>query len=767
MRDPHCRSRWPHGRYGAALPILTFLMAVLLATLAASPAAASPFTPLEWQGRIQAKGGGEIVGKLVTWNRDRNHNFIDDLLDDMDPNKRVDIIVDFNRCVTCGDEDEEEEILTFLRSLGTLDHVSCVVTFAVVLDVLVADLPLIAKRDEVAMVEYLVPAGGGLDIGARAVRARASATFTPNTAEDAFSAIDGTGVTIAVIDSGVDNAGGTGTTHNMFPAGTFTGGANCLTNPCTIGDPDDDHGHGSHVAGIALGRQVTCGTDTCRGIAPAADLVDIKVLNSNNDCVGASCIRGLELAIANRALWGIDVVNISIGGCAASNGQDATSQLFNTAVSLGLAVVGIAHNTTNCSLPNGTSLINQWAASSLAITTAAVDDNATVPLGNDGLAGFSFRGPRQNDGDADPRDEQKPEIAAPGVTINSAQRDSATALIDDSGTSMAAPHVSGAAALLIDAIPGINPGSLKEILIATAAQSSKPGAHPGYDVGWGFGFLDVSAALSRATLTDVGRPTEPPYAPCTASWCSPHIATATVPTVNVANTITAQVRNFTGVDAVGARVCFGVYVFSNNFNRFFELGCSTTNLPNNTTTPVTLAWTPSPALVPPGFPATQAVHACLKVSVDYAFDTNFANNEMQRNVSVAQASIARVPFRLENNLTKPMEIALEVEQQGGKWDVRITEDGKPLDQTVWTMAPEECPKDLVVELKPPPKASKGEKTLAIVRAVANGEDFGGVVIEGVVAHPEPLPPWKNIWWILVAVALLVLVALIGWLLRRG
>jgi len=738
----------------------------LLFIISAASAFATPFTPLEWQGRSQraAGGAGEAPGKLVTWNRDQDQNFIDDLLDGRAPSEKVDIIVDFNRCVTCCAEGTEHEALTFLRRLGKVDHISSIVTFAVVLQVPVSELRSIAERPEVAMVEWLVPAQGMLDVSTPAVRVSASGTFSPNTVQNAFPAINGAGMTIAVIDSGVDNAGsGPGTKNNMFPAGTFTAGANCLTGPCTITDPDDDQGHGSHVAGIALGRPIACGTGTCRGMAPAASLVDIKVLDSTNSCVGASCMRGLELAITNRDAWSINVINVSIGDCSASNGQNATAQLLNTAAALGIVTVVAAGNTSNCGLPQPSALINDWASASLAITVAAADDLNTVPLGNDALAGFSLRGPRLNDGDGDARDEQKPEIAAPGTNIISALRDSTTGTTGKSGTSMAAPHVAGVAALIRQRFPGINQGSVKELLIATAAQSNKPGPHPGYDVGWGFGFLDAFAAINRAPVTDAGRPTEPPYVECGSSWCSPHISTTTPPHINVANTITAQVHNFSATAANPARVCFGVYVFSNNFNRFFELGCVNANLPGNVTTPVSLPWTPAPALRPPGFSATDPIHTCIKVSVDYPFDSNFANNELQRNVSVAQASTARVPFRLENNTTKEARIELKAETKSD-WRVRITQNGKPIDAAVFTMKPGDCPKDLVVEMEPPKEARKGDKATFILRALTDGKDFGGIVVNAVVAHEEPnngrssAARWP--WWIIVIIIIVIVIVII-------
>ncbi|HEV2851977.1 MAG TPA: S8 family serine peptidase [Thermoanaerobaculia bacterium] len=742
---------WRESRSVCARGISAWL---LVAAVGGSlPAAAAPVTPLAWQGEITGATGARVTGKLVDWNRDVDHNFIDDVLDELiatDPEKTVDIIVDFNRCVTCT-KGSEEEIILLLQKLGTLDHVSQVVTFAVVTDVRARDVQLLADRPEVAMVEYMEPAVATLENSVAAIRVRTSGTFFPNTVQDAFPTITGNGVNIAVIDSGVDDVGGPGVTHSMFPAGTFVGGGNCLSNPCVAGNPDDDQRHGTHVAGAALGRLVACGTTTCRGVAPGARLVDIKVLNSANSCVGASCVRGIEYAIQNRAAWNIKVINLSIGNCQASNGLNATAQLINTAVSLGMVVVVAAGNTTNCGLPNNAALINDWASASLAITVGAVNDGNTVPLNNDTLAIFSLRGPRLSDNDVDPRDEQKPEITAPGDQINSAQFNTNNGFINLSGTSMAAPHVAGAAALLLQQNPAMNPGSLKEVLIQTAVQSNKPGPHPGWDIGWGFGFLNMHAALARTTATDVGRPTEPPYAPCGAAWCSPHISTAAQPRVNQANTISAQVRNHTATAASNVRVCFGVYVFSNQGDRFHELGCRTVNIPGNTTQTVNLPWTPSAALIPTGFPANQPVHACLKVSIDYANDTVFTNNDMQRNTSIAQASIARVPFRLENNLTEPKTVTVRIENNS-KWAVRIYENGVLVTDPTFVLQPSDCPRDLVIEIEPPADAALGDTAEIIVRAVTeDGEDFGGIVIEGIheehevtaaqappSAHPDPI-----------------------------
>jgi len=713
---------------------------VCLLVCCALPVLGAPFTPLEWQGEIQRAGDRDVItGKLVTWNRDVDHNFIDDLLDSRAPSDKVPIIVDFNQCVTCCEKGTEHEVITYLRSVGTLDFVSDHVTFAVVLDVPVSELPVIANRKEVAMVEYLAPAGGTLSNSNKAIRVGASMQNSPNTVEDAFPTINGAGVTVAVLDSGVDNAGsGPGTKNNMFPAGTFVGGANCLANPCTITDPDDDEGHGSHVAGIVLGRPIPCAGGTCRGMAPAAGLVDIKVTNSESSCTASSCLRGIELAIDKREEWGIDVINMSIGDCTASNGQNAYAQLLNRAAASGMVVVVSGGNTGNCGLPDKSQLIGSLASASLAITVAATDDRDTVVVGDDLLADYSLRGPRLSDNDNDPSDERKPEISAPGTGIVSACNNSTTGTVSKDGTSMAAPHVAGVAALLAQRFPGINPGSLKELLIATTMPSNKPGPHPGYSNAWGFGLVNAFAAVNHSRDTDVGRPSEPPYFPCGADWCSPYISTATPPRMNVPNTIRAQIHNFTILNLTDVRVCFGVYSLSNNSHRFYELGCVLANLPGAATTVVPFDWTPSPALFVPTsllsiYPLPDAIHACIKVSVDYPFDTNYANNELQRNVTVVSTpagdgNFADVPFRLENNLTEEKQIALPVETKSD-WQTHVLFDGKAVEPPVFTMEPKSCPKDLVIRIEPPRGAKKGDAATFILRAVENGHDVGGAVVD--------------------------------------
>jgi len=114
---------------------------------------------------------------------------------------------------------------------------------------------------------------------------------------------------------------------------------------------------------------------------------------------------------------------------------------------------------------------------------------------------------------------------------------------------------------------------------------------------------------------------------------------------------------------------------------------------------VSLPWTPAPALRLPGFPATDPIHTCIKVSVDDPFNSNFANNELERNT------------------TKEARIELKTETRSD-WKTRITQNGKPIDAAVFTMKPGDCSKDLVVEMEPPKEARKGDKATFILRALA-------------------------------------------------
>ncbi len=292
--------------------------------------------------------------------------------------------------------------------------------------------------------------------------------------------VDGSGVTIAVLDTGIDE-------NHPDLAGKVVAAQN-FSNSATT---DDTIGHGTHVAATAAGTGAASG-GAAPGVAPAAELLSGKVLNDWGAGFDSWIIAGMEWAVAE----GADVVNLSLGG-AATDGTDPLSQAVNqlTADTGALFVISAGNRGTDYG-------VGSPGAATAALTVGAVD-------ADDELASFSSRGPRVGD------NALKPEITGPGVGIVAARADGTemgtpvgehhTAA---SGTSMSAPHVAGAAALLAQAHPELDPILFKDALVSTAEP------HPDLDVfAQGGGRLDVARAFSQGVygsgVLDFGIQTQP------------------------------------------------------------------------------------------------------------------------------------------------------------------------------------------------------------------------------------------------------------------
>jgi subtilisin family serine protease len=336
------------------------------------------------------------------------------------------------------------------------------------------DLPSVAAvagrqpKDAGASFVKALPAEGAKVWLDRRVRATAT-TLDRNIVQVAAprawaSGHTGVGATIAVLDTGVDP-------NHPDLAGRITEKVDFTVEG---GDAVDRFGHGTHVAAIAAGSGAGARGERS-GIAPGADLLVGKVLGDDGNGIDSQVIAGMEWA-ASRA----DVVNMSLGGWEASDGTDPMSMAVDTLTKEhGTLFVVAAGNDGYAER-----LISAPAAAASALTVGAVD-------ARDRLADFSSRGPVINTNAA------KPEIVAPGVDIVAA-RAAGTAMgrvVDDrytaaSGTSMAAPHVAGAAALLVQRHPDWDATRLKSALVGAADRLD--GADP-YQVG--AGRLDASAVL--------------------------------------------------------------------------------------------------------------------------------------------------------------------------------------------------------------------------------------------------------------------------------
>ena len=233
--------------------------------------------------------------------------------------------------------------------------------------------------------------------------------------------LSGAGVRVAVLDTGVDG-------RHPDLAGRVVAATNFTASP----DATDHNGHGTHVAALVAGTGAGAG-GARRGVAFGASLLSGKVLGDDGTGQFSDIIAGLEWATAQ----GARVVNLSLSSDAPSTGRDPLSLAVDTlSAERGVLFVASAGNTGPAA---GT--IGAPGAAGAALTVGAVDRH-------DRLAAFSSRGPRPGDFAI------KPELAAPGVDIVSA-RAAGTSLGEPvstlytrlSGTSMAAPHVTGAAAL--------------------------------------------------------------------------------------------------------------------------------------------------------------------------------------------------------------------------------------------------------------------------------------------------------------------------------
>ncbi|GAA3477093.1 S8 family serine peptidase [Streptomyces yanii] len=281
---------------------------------------------------------------------------------------------------------------------------------------------------------------------------------------------DGSNVKVTVLDSGID------ATHPDF-TGRIAEAVDFTNSP---NGPVDQHGHGTHVASTIAGTgQASNGLR--RGVAPGAKLSIGRVCGPDGSCAGSAVIAGMEWA----AKSGADVVNMSLGG-APSDGKDILSQTVNTlSRTYGTLFVIAAGNAG----PDAETVGSPGAADE-ALTVAAVDKS-------DQMARFSSRGPRVGDGAV------KPDISAPGVAIVAA-RAKGTGMgkpVDDfytsaSGTSMATPHMAGAAAIVAQQHPDFTGRQIKSLLMATSKDL-------GHDLfAQGAGRVDVARAVDPKVIAD-------------------------------------------------------------------------------------------------------------------------------------------------------------------------------------------------------------------------------------------------------------------------
>ena len=415
----------------------------------------------------------------------------------------------------------------------------------------------LTKISNLKIVEWQAPVHTFLDTAASAIKVRESSEYSPVVWDNN---IYGEGINVAVLDTGVDNEHETFDVFEDQGVRRFIAGMNCdggcptdddgnyqfTTEEDSSEDPDDFDGHGTHVASTVLGMGGDTGEDgdgddngdgiqDYLGIAPAARLIDMKVMADWGSGSSADINEAIEACIENvNTDWendgeknnGIHVMSMSLGTTSGSDGSDSQSQLVNQANAAGIVVVIAMGN-------DGEEEVPSPASADWSVAVGAMDNMNNINRNDDDLASYSNYGPRDDDGDSDRWDELKPSIVAPGSDITAAQghsnffgESSASGWTAKSGTSMATPIVSGLVALLLEADISLRPTSnsnpardrLQEYSEAWDGEhdgsASEPDENEKYNYYYGNGYIDgyeiVDINQPDAVITEISTAPEEP-----------------------------------------------------------------------------------------------------------------------------------------------------------------------------------------------------------------------------------------------------------------
>ncbi len=307
--------------------------------------------------------------------------------------------------------------------------------------------------------------------------------------------INGNGVAVAILDSGIAPVD-----DLMRPSPRIVASVDLTPSPAA-GDPG---GHGTHVAGIVAGN----GSDSAQGwmgIAPSANVVNVRVIGTDGSTNTSTVIRGIEWVVQNRKTYNIRVMNLSLGGIASTSYRDdPLAAAVEIAWHSGIVVITAAGNEGP-----GAGTIMTPGTDPYVITVGALDDDGSVLTFDDAIATFSSRGPT-SDG------FHKPDLLAPGRRIVSLRvpgsfldnllplRRTANNYFRLSGTSMAAPVVAGTSALVAQKNPAIRPNQVKALLKQTAHQVSGGNADNA-----GSGLVDARGAVNSTASGEANRGLRP------------------------------------------------------------------------------------------------------------------------------------------------------------------------------------------------------------------------------------------------------------------
>lgn len=419
------------------------------------------------------------------WSADTNKNKIDDNLEwyigeeNLGSEDMVRVVVDYDHKPLLSDEGK------LISNGGEIKYVSKYLD-SIVVNVSVGELSRISSWKEVVMIEFAPDAQPTLGSALPSIG-------VPNVWQTL--GYNGEGATVCIIDTGIDDehAGlddldDDPETDDPKVIAFYDAQSHPNQDDGTY-EPYDNHGHGTHCAGVATGTGAPGYNNI--GVAPKAKLVGVKI--GGGSIPYDAAVRGVEWAIANKDKFGIDILSNSwglyIGGPANQNGESALSRLMDEAVDAGLVVFCAAGNTA-VSLT-----VYSPADSEKAITVGSVNDDHILSV-------FSSQGPT-----ADGR--IKPDVCAVGEDVRAPNANTGTGYVSMSGTSMACPMAAGLAALMLDANPHLEPDNVKQIMHETSEHNTDARFPISPNNGYGWGVVEAYGAVKRSrdlTMTRIDAP---------------------------------------------------------------------------------------------------------------------------------------------------------------------------------------------------------------------------------------------------------------------
>ncbi len=333
--------------------------------------------------------------------------------------------------------------------------------------------------------------------------------------------LTGQGINVAVLDSGVWQGA-----DLMTPGAAFVSSPSFVPNQSAT---TDTCGHGTHVAAIIAGNgaysSISGCTRTFYGIARQAGIVNVRVLDGRGQGSVSSVISGINWVVANKSRNNIRVMNLSLGHpVGESYKTDPLCQAVEAAYKAGIVVVCAAGNSGRASAVTTPGAANEGWGISYGSINSPGNDPSVITVGatksvdgiraHDQIATYSGRGPSRMDLIL------KPDIIAPGNKVislgysnsylmstyaatnaipatdyNPYMSGTAPTYFRMSGTSMAAPVVAGAVALMLQADPTLSPDTVKLRLMASASKWAAPGGATD-PCTYGAGYLNIPAALT-------------------------------------------------------------------------------------------------------------------------------------------------------------------------------------------------------------------------------------------------------------------------------